>query len=65
MDETQVKKIEVGAAVHLAFESLQFVDMSLDSAVAPGQCECRLDSRIITDKTVGEVVQFSHPRITR
>ena len=52
-------------AHHLAFEHLQFVDMTFDRTVAPGQRECRLDSRIVTDKTTGEVVQFSHPRIAR
>ena len=52
--------VEVGAAVHAAFEELQLVDLALGLAVAPSQREACSDRCAIIRQTAGEPVQLGN-----
>ena len=49
------QQIEVGPAVHLPFEHLQPVDLSLCLAIAPRQEECGVDGGMVTLEVVGKM----------
>lgn len=53
------QQIEFRAAIHLAFQQFQPVDLALGLAIAPFQSECRVDRRFILAQARSEVEQLS------
>ena len=58
MEEALGKQVELGAAVHLAFEQLQAIDLSFSLAVAPRQLQGRLNGLKVREQTDGEAAHL-------
>lgn len=52
--QTRFQELDVGSVIHLSFEGLQAVDLSLRLAVGPRLCQGCDHGRLIRGETAGE-----------
>ena len=59
VEDAQSEQIEVGTAIHLAFNQLQSMNLPFDLTVTPGRLQRRHHRGLIADEMGGETGQCS------
>ena len=55
--DAQAEQVEVGTAIHGAFDQLQSVNVPFDRSVAPGMLKCSKNGFFVAAEMLGEVCQ--------